>query len=168
MNSKGYAKPEIKVADELFVAVALLEREHPEKDSFSVREILERAEKENINGGSQQRPGLKVHAYGHAVANLPPHGGKYRILYKTSNGNLRLLRAGDDVHPERTQKIWPAPDELPAKYSELIDWAKQRYRAKPAATTRWLEGIFQLRGFGKKLWAGEDPDEYVNKLREKW
>lgn len=166
MPIKQYVKSEIKVADELFVAVALLEREHPERDSFSVREILERAQKESLSG--KQRPGLKIHAYGHAVANLPPHGGKYRMLYKTSNGNLRLLRAGDDVHPDRNQKIWPGADELPAKYSELIEWAKHRYRTKRAEKNTWLQGIFQLRGSGKKLWSDENPDEYVRKLREKW
>lgn len=34
--------------------------------------------------------------------------------------------------------------------------------------TRWLDGIFQLRGLGKKLWRGEDPDEYVLNLRQGW
>ncbi|HEV2687240.1 MAG TPA: hypothetical protein VGV35_01760 [Bryobacteraceae bacterium] len=33
---------------------------------------------------------------------------------------------------------------------------------------RWLAGILQLRGLGKDLWKGEDPDEYVRRLRENW
>jgi antitoxin HicB len=28
--------------------------------------------------------------------------------------------------------------------------------------------LLQLRGSGKDLWAGEDPDEYVRRLREGW
>lgn len=166
MSTKDYTKMDIKVADELFVTVALLQREHPEKEAFSVQEILKRAKQENLTGSL--RPGLKVHAYSHAVANLPAHGGKYRILYKNSNGKLRLLQAGDDVHPERTQKIWPNPDEVPERYRPLIAWAQKQYGQQKPQTTRWLEGIFQMRGLGKKIWAGQDADAYVNQLRKDW
>jgi len=83
------------------------------------------------------------------------------MLYATSARTRRLLRSGDQVHPERTGKIWPEPDDLPPQYGELIKWAKQRYG-------RWLEGIFQMRGMGRELWRGEDPDEYVRNLREDW
>ena len=166
MNTKDYTKMDIKVADELFVAVALLQREHPEKEAFSVQEILKRAKEENLAGSL--RPGLKVHAYSHAVANLPAHGGKYRILYKISNGKLRLLQAGDDVHPDRTQKIWPNPEEVPERYRPLIAWAQKQYAQQKSQRGRWLDGIFQMKGLGKKLWAGQDADAYVNQLRKDW
>ena len=152
MTTKAYTKMDIKVADELFVLVALLQREHPEKEAFSVQEILERAKQENLTGSI--RSGLKTHAYSHAVANLAAHGGKYRILYKTSSGKLRLLQAGDDVHPERTQKIWPNPEELPERFRPLIAWAKKQYGRQRTPSRRWLEGIFQMRGLGRKLWGG--------------
>ena len=174
----SYIKEDVKVADELFLIVALLEREHPDRPGFSVKEILERATLENITG--ELRSGLSIHAYEHAVANLKPGSGKYRILYKTQQGKLRLLRAGDDVHPGRTGKIWPNLEDVPQKYAELIEWAKRRYSkggsnqrsgSNPLNNSnqpRWLEGIFQMRGLGKKLWAEEDADEYVSKLRENW
>jgi hypothetical protein len=166
MSTSTYVKDEVKVADELFLIVALLQRENPEKSGFSLKEILARTEQENMTG--KLRPGVKQHAYEHAVANIKPGSGKYKMLYKTVEGKLRLLRAGDDVHPGRTGKIWPSPEEVPARYRVLIDWAQKQYAQQKSERGRWLEGIFQMRGLGKKLWAGQDADAYVNQLRRDW
>jgi hypothetical protein len=166
MSTSTYVKDEIKVADELFLIVALLQRENPEKSGFSLKEIMVRAEQENMTG--TLRPGVKQHAYEHAVANMKPGSGKYKMLYKTVEGKLRLLRAGDDVHPGRTGKIWPNPEEVPARYRLLIDWAQKQYARQKSERVRWLEGVFQMRGLGKKLWAGQDADAYVNQLRRDW
>jgi len=38
-------------------------------------------------------------------------------------------------------------------------------RAEPV---RWLDGVLQMCGAGTDMWAGEDPDEYVRKLRDGW
>jgi hypothetical protein len=166
MTSNTYLKDEIKVADELFLIVALLHRENPDKSAFSLREIMARAEQENMTG--KIRPGVKQHAYEHAVANIKPGSGKYRMLYRTAEGKVRLLHAGDDVHPERTGKIWPNPEEVPERYRPLIVWAQKQYAQPKSQGARWLEGIFQMRGLGKKLWAGQDPDDYVNQVRKDW
>ena len=166
MHSSTYVKDDVKVADELFLIVALLQKENPEKPAFAVKEILERALQEHIAG--EIRPGLAAHAYKHAVANVEPNPGKYKILYKTPEGKLRLLRASDDVHPERTGKIWPNPDEVPERYRPLIAWAQKQYGQQKAQSSRWLEGIFQMRGLGKKIWAGQDADTYVDQLRKDW
>jgi len=32
----------------------------------------------------------------------------------------------------------------------------------------WLKGILRMKGMGKDLWRGEDPDEYVRNLRKNW
>ena len=90
------------------------------------------------------------------------------MLYATGEHTRRLLRSGDEVHPDRTGKIWPEPENVPPKYEKLIEWVKQQYGKESPRRTRWLDGIFQLRGFGKKLWRGEDPDEYVRNLRQGW
>ncbi len=166
MKTNRYVKEEIKVADELFIAAALLQRENPDKEAFSAKELLERAEREGLT--VDLRPGLAVHAYKHAVANVKPDPGKYKMLYKTEEGRLRLLHVGDEVHPERTGKIWPEKEDVPARYHELIDWAQQQYRKEKPSSNRWLDGVRQMRGLGKKLWAGEDADSYVAKLREEW
>jgi hypothetical protein len=156
----------IKVADEVFIAAALLHREHPEKDDFTVDEIVERVTQENLFG--EVRPGIQAHIYSHCVANRPPQPGPHRMLYATSTGTRRLLLAGDDVHPDRKGKIFPDPEDVPSKYHELIDWAKHRYGQSGSSGGRWLEGIMQMRGMGRELWKGEDPDEYVRQLREGW
>jgi hypothetical protein len=156
----------IKVADEVFVAAALLHREHPEKEDFTISEIVDRAERENLFG--QLRPGVSVHAYQHCVANRSPNSARYRMLYETPNNRRRLIREGDDVHPKRAGKIFPNPEDLPPQYHELITWAKERFGKGGSKPVRWLDGVFQMFGAGKDLWKGEDPDEYVRKLREGW
>ena len=151
----------ITVADEVFIATALLHRENPEREDFTISEIVDRAAKENLTG--QLRPGVRVHTSLHCVANRAPNPGRYRMLYATGERTRRLLRSGDETHPERTGKTWPNPEDLPPQYHELIEWAKKQY-----GKTRWLDGIFQMRGLGRELWRGEDPDEYVRKLRVNW
>lgn len=166
MKANSYIKDEIKVADEAFLIVALLQRENPARAGFSVAEIIARAERENITG--KLRPGVKQHVYEHAVANLKPGNGKYKMLYRTTDGKVRLLSIGDEVHPARTGKIWPEVEEVPARYRELIAWAKKQYGTQKQSENHWLDGVRQMRGLGKKMWAGEDPDAYVAKLREEW
>ena len=157
---------EVKVADETFLATALLHREHPERRDFTIGEIVERAREENLYG--ELRPGVRVHATLHCVANRPPNPGRYRMLYATGDHTRRLLHSSDEVHPQRTGKMFPDPEDVPPEYREVIEWAKQRFGKGGASRERWLDGIFQLCGLGKELWAGEDPDEYVRKLREGW
>ena len=166
MASATMGRMGTKAADEVFIATALLHRENPDREDFTISEIVERAAKENLVG--ELRPGVRVHASLHCVANRAPNPGRYRMLYATGNRTRRLLHASDQVHPQRTGKIWPEPGDVPPRYVELIDWAKQRYGKGSPRRERWLEGIFQMRGMGKELWHGEDPDEYVRKLRENW
>jgi hypothetical protein len=156
----------IKVADEVFIATALLHRENPERADFTIGEIVDRVTRENLFG--TLRPGVRVHASLHCVANRDPNPGRYRMLYATGDHTRRLLRSEDEVNPERTGKIFPESDSIPPLYRELIDWAKQRYGTSVPRRTRWLEGIFQMEGMGRELWRGEDADEYVRKLRENW
>src|SRR5215467_8224143 len=112
---------EIKVADETFLAAALLQQEHPERSDFTISEIVERARKENLSG--VLRPGVRVHATLHCIANRPPNPGRYRMLYATGEHTRRLLLSSDDVHPSRTGKMFPGPEDVPPQYRELIEWA---------------------------------------------
>jgi hypothetical protein len=157
----------VKVADETFIATALLHRENPDREDFTISEIVERAKKENLFGSL--RPGVRVHASLHCVANLAPNPGRYRMLYATGNHTRRLLLLGDDVHPDRKNgKIFPKPDKVPAEYAELIEWAKRQYEKGTSTLVPWLDGVFRLRGMGIQLWQGEDGDVYVRNLREGW
>jgi hypothetical protein len=155
-----------KVADEVFLITALLHRENPDREDFTISEIVDRAAQENISGAL--RPGVRVHASLHCVANKPPNPGRYRMLYATGERTRRLLHSTDQVHQERTGKTWPDPKDVPSKYVELIEWAKNRYGKGSPRRTPWLEGILKMRGMGRELWRGEDPDQYVRNLRQNW
>lgn len=158
--------PSIKVADEVWIATALLHRENPKREDFSVSEIVARARRENLSG--ELRPGVRVHAYLHCVANLPPKPGRYRMLYATGKNTRRLYRETDDFHPERGgAKVTPRKEEIPAQYQALLDWYREKFIGKRKSVEK-SDPILQLRGLGKEIWVGEDPDEYVSRLRGGW
>ncbi len=120
------SKTYIKVADETWIGTALLHYENPKRESFTVREIVDRVAKENING--ELRPGIQVHANLHCVANKAPNPGKYRMLYETEKGRRRLYREGDDYHKHRESgKIKPLPKDIPKDYLHLLRWYNEVY-----------------------------------------
>ena len=116
----------IKVADEIWLATSLLLLENPQREDFSVGEIVERAIKENLAGG--YRPGLQIHASNHCVATKPPNPARHRMLSETGRGRRRLFRLGDKFHRDRKHgKTHPAVEDLPAKYRHLVDWYEHVY-----------------------------------------
>jgi hypothetical protein len=156
---------QLRVADEVWIAVALLHREHPDLPDFSIEEIMERAGKE---AGKPLRPGVRVHVNQHCVANRPPNPARYRMLFETASGRRRLFHDGDHYDAAREgAKVVPAREDIPSEYAALLDWyrgwsqdrAEDRIKSDP---------ILALRGSGKKLWADEHADEYVRRLREGW
>lgn len=156
----------IKVADEVWIATALLHRENPNRQDFSVKEIVERASQEKIAGTI--RPGVYVHVVQHCVANRPPNPGAYRMLFETERGRRRLFRKGDQSHPEREgSKITPSPEVIPSDYIGLLDW----YRDWSDATwksSKAMDPLLSLSGSGRQLWADEHADEYIRRLRKGW
>lgn len=156
----------IKVADEVWIATALLHRSHPDRKDFTTGEILEKARAQAITG--ELRPGVRVHILQHCVANRAPNPGRYRMLYATGKRTRRLFRLGDPYHPAREgAKVVPEKEELPEKYQPLLEWYWSEY-GRPAAVTPDRDPILGLRGTGKEIWADEDPDSYVRRLREGW
>ncbi|GAC1428054.1 MAG: hypothetical protein NVS1B11_07110 [Terriglobales bacterium] len=155
-----------KVADEVWLVVALLHREHPKQPDFTIEEIMERAAKENI--GETLRPGVYVHIVQHCVANRAPNPGRYRMLFETASSRRRLFRQGDSYHPLREgSKTTPEREDLPEEYRNLLDWYQEW--ARGAEETRLKnDALMALYGSGKDLWADEHADEYVRRLREDW
>jgi hypothetical protein len=169
MTTLVYKKAHVKVADELFLIVALLHREHPDRTSFTLAEILERAKEEGLGEKRPDQKSLRLHAYEHAAANIAPgKGGRYRMVFRERDNRIRLLAPSDYVHPDRHQKFYPDLDDIPEKYHELVEWAKRRHEEKGETPTRWLDGLHQLKGMGKEIWKGVDADAYVRSLREGW
>lgn len=157
----------ILVADEVWLATALLHRYYPESDDFSVKEIVQQAQKEKMTGSATLRPGVQVHAYLHCVANKPPNPGRYRMLVETSKGRRRLFRPGDPFHPGRSSgKEFPNENEIPPVYGQLIEWYRNDYinHGEPGMT----DPVLSLQGLGEEIWKEEDADTYVNRVREGW
>lgn len=159
---------ELKVADQVWIAVALLHKENPEQIDFSVDQIVERAEAENSH--EKLRPGVYVHIVQHCVANRPPNPGRYRMLVETGKSRRRLFRSGDWYDPNREgSKIVPERDQIPNKYRHLLDWYENAYQhAGSRSMDKDNDPLLSLRGSGKALWSGEHADEYVRRLREGW
>jgi hypothetical protein len=172
MATMTYTKDHVKVADELFLIVALLHRENPHASSFTISEVLGRAAKEGLGAFRADQRSLRQHAYEHAAANVAPgkQGGRYRMVFREEDNRIRLLRHSDYVHPERHQKLRPSLEEIPERYHELVHWAERWYKkaGEQKAAARWLGGLHELRGLGRELWQGVDADKYVRSMREGW
>ncbi len=113
----------VLVADEAWLATALLHREHPEAEDFRLAEIRKRAEEEFHD----HRPGVWQHIVSHCIASKPPNPAQYRMLHETGRGRRRLYRPGDPVHPKRRGKIHPEKADLPERYRYLVDWYEEEY-----------------------------------------
>lgn len=156
----------LKVADEVWIATALLQREHRRQADFSIEEIVERAEKEGIV--RPFRKGVYVHVVQHCVANRPPNSGRYRMLFETAPGRRRLFRTGDSYDPAREgSKTVPAREDLPQQYASVLDWYREWNKDNFEDRIK-NDPLLALYGSGKDLWADEHADDYIRRLREGW
>ncbi|MGA8224758.1 MAG: hypothetical protein WB780_24150 [Candidatus Acidiferrales bacterium] len=159
-------KTGLKIADEVWIATALLHRENPDRSDFSVQEIVGRAAREAIAGSI--RPGVYVHAVQHCVANRPPSPGTYRMLFETGRGRRRLFRRGDAYDRGREGgKVTPIAGQIPSRYARLLDWY-QEWSSSARFSVIAEDPLMALEGSGAELWSEEGPDAYVRRLREGW
>lgn len=162
---------EFLLADRIWVAVALLHQESPMREDFSKDEI--RQKMRNAGMMSDLKAGsVAAHLKEHLVANVPPSTGKYRMLFETRPGRLRLFLPGDRIDPGRASrrptKQHPNPDELPAQYLPLLDWYERWSRqnqVSPRPVKYGDDPLIRLLGSGQHIWADEHADEYVERLR---
>jgi hypothetical protein len=156
----GRVTAAVRVADEVWIAAALLHREQPGRADFTLKEIDARLSREGIAG--EKRPGVYPHLSVHCVANRPPNGGTYRMLFETAPSRRRLYRRGDPYHPKREGgKTAPDRDEIPVKYHALLDWYEREWTASPPK-----DPLLALAARHRDLWKSIDADEYVRQLRE--
>ncbi|MEX2302286.1 MAG: hypothetical protein WD733_15200 [Bryobacterales bacterium] len=139
---------DLKVADEVWLALVLLHRENASRDSFSAQEIAAQAQK--LHPGVPNRPGVMPHIYAHCVANVRPASGRYRMLYREPDGNLRLYRDNDDYHAAREgSKTTPQRAALPAEHRELHDWYFREYNVQRRDDN---DPLMELVGLGADVW----------------
>lgn len=159
------AAAEILVADECWIALASLHREHPEKPSFTAREIFDRVVRD---AHGAVRRGIQPHIYLHNVANLAPSSGRYRMFYRLQDGSYRLFRPGDNFHPARGGKTRPKEPELPPGYHALLSWYEQEYCRQSGSGDPGEDPVLQMLGVGQELWLKEAGDEFVARERRGW
>jgi hypothetical protein len=163
-------KPTLKLADEVWLAVAMLHQRHPERADFSIEEIMEfaRSAKE-LRFLGPVRPSFYAHVVQHCVANRRPSPARYRMLLETTPGRRRLFRPGDPCHPERAGgKLIPQAGDLPenwfrGNFSWYRGWGRENIEERIKN-----DPLLALYGDGKDLWADEKADDYVRRLREGW
>jgi hypothetical protein len=155
----------IRVADQVWIATALLHRASSERADFRVGEIIERVESEGLAPKSR-RGTIRVHINQHCVGNLPPFSGTYRMLYSTGSNTRRLFRKGDPAAPGRKGKMVPKRDEIPERYHHLLDWYAEEYCGHAVRDPE--DPLLALRGSGRAVWADEPADDYVARLRATW
>ena len=152
----------VRVADEVWIATALLHREHPQAADFSVKEIVVRLEREGLT--DRARPGVNPHLSSQAVANRRPDPGRYRMLVATPAGRRRLFRPGDPYDAGREGgKTHPNRDDVPPKYHRLIDWYEREWVA-----ARESDPLLEIGDRYRSLWKDVNADAYVRRLREGW
>ena len=163
----------VRIADRIWIATALLHQTHPSRADFSKNEIRQQIADETL-ADDVERGTINAHLNEHCVANVAPSSGKYRMLYQTELGNLRLFRSGDPTHPARSQlraasKVIPRQQEIPERYLPLLGWYTNWVKefVPPEPRPSWEDDpLIGLVGSGKHIWADEHADEYVDRLRE--
>ncbi len=141
---------EVRVADEVWLATAMLHYKNPQQDDFSTTEIVDRAYHEGLQ--RPLRPGVQIHVSQHCVANKRPNPGNYRMLYETTRGRRRLFRHTDETHPYRSGKVVPDPQDIPESYHYLLTWYRERYDGGTAVEPTLTTGL------------GRKPDGLLKKL----
>lgn len=161
-------KERVKVADEVWIATALLHRKYPDRPDFALGEIMESARQMWRESNSPLRPGLYVHVVQHCVANRRPNPARCRILVETAPGRRRLFRPGDSYHQEREgAKVTPKREDLPSGYGGLLSWYRD-WCEVAVSKAQENDPLLALRGSGKRLWADEHADAYVRRIRQGW
>lgn len=155
-------KNSIDVADEVWIATALLHKEHPEQHDFTNHEIIQRVKQERLV--KPLRPGVATHISIHAVASKKPQPNDYRLLTETSRGHRRLYRDGDVSHPERKGKTIPSKSDIPSEYAGLLRWYAAWNRSDSKEVSPSRDPLEPLSG----TWSFGDADSYLRELREGW
>lgn len=163
-------KPSIRLADEVWLAVAMLQQRQPERPDFSVDEIMDFAKSaKELRFLGPVRPGFYAHVVQHCVANRRASPARYRMLFETEPGRRRLFRSGDPYHPQREGgKTTPRTEDLPENWFRgNLDWYRG-WSQQGLEDRIKNDPLLALYGSGKELWADEHADEYVRHLREGW
>ena len=154
----------MRVADEVWLAVARLHEQFRDREDFTIREILIYAHSRDFSGVKPRRSSFKVRVYSHCVAYNPPNPSLYQMLFETRRGFRRLFRPSDIHHPDREgARETSIRSELPRDLHSIADWYERDVLA--AGSPLEQDPILSLRGVGKESWSNENVDQYVTNLQ---
>ena len=88
----------LSVADEAWIATALLHREHPDRNDFTMKEIVRRAEQ--IAAPEPLRTGVRHHVSYHAVAQTKPNPRTALPAVRNRSRPAASLQARRSAPPE--------------------------------------------------------------------
>ena len=131
---------------EVWLATALLHRENPTRNDFTLPEI--RAKVVELNPKRASQPGLGTYLSSHCVAGKKRQDRSInaRILTDTGRARRRLFRAGDHYDASRKEgKVRPTAQEVPPQYRGLIDWYDKVYNLRPTPTPGQKDRMVRLR-----------------------
>jgi hypothetical protein len=161
---------DLLLADRIWLALAMLHREFPNRQDFSRDEVRKKLAESGLDAGLK-RSSIHAHLKEHMVANVAPSSTRYRMLFETRPGYLRLFRLDDPVHPLRQSgkltKHMPKREDVTRDYHPLLDWYDDWIRKQPPSESVNYDDdpLIRLIGSGKHIWADEHADEYVENLR---
>lgn len=167
----SHIENDLLLADRIWLAVAMLHREFPDRLDFSRDEIRKKLRESSLDS-DLRRSSIHAHLKEHMVANVPPSSTRYRMLYETRPGYLRLFRPDDPVHPLRQSgkltKYMPKREDVTREFHSLLDWYDDWIAKQPPASALNYEDdpLIRLIGSGRHIWADEHADEYVENLRK--
>jgi hypothetical protein len=153
---------DLKVADAVWVATAMLQRENPEANGFAVGEIVAKVRQEDLTGG--QESSIYLHANQHCVANRSPNDAKLRMLFQTKENLRRLYCPTEPFHPARNGRYCPELRGLSRELLPLMTWY-QEWCKKQSRRMLTQDPLLALAGSGEGRW-GLDAVQYVKRLRE--
>lgn len=164
------ARPALKLADEVWLTLAMLHRSYPRSPDFSIDRIMAFARSvKDLRVLGPLRSGFYAHVVQHCVADRIPSPARYRMLAETAPGRRRLFRPGDPYNPLRDGgKVSPNVGDLPDdRFQALLDWYRDWSQVSTESRIA-SDPLLALYGSGKELWADEHADDYVRRIREGW
>jgi hypothetical protein len=134
------------VADLIWLAMASLTRDNPDRAGFSVDEIRRRM--------SELEP-----THGFTEAPL-----KDLEICLNADGSYRIVRGASGA----TGSVVPDLNAIPEKYRELAAWFRDVY-SRPPKTPPEQDPLLALSGLGKDLWRDLGGGEkFIRELRADW
>jgi hypothetical protein len=138
----------VTIADTIWLATALLEKENPRAAGFSYETILEKVS----DLDATLKPGsVHAHLSAHCIASKRASPATLRILTENPDGTLRLFRLGDHYHgTRRVGRTQPKPHAIPSEYHSLLQ--PEDNLAEPFRFLPEEDPILALTGVGKEMW----------------